>query len=69
MTRNVGRIDQGIRIVVGLVLLAIVFVGPRTPFGWLGLIPLFTGLFGVCPVYALLGISTCERPTDRTAHV
>lgn len=69
MTRNVGRTDQVIRIVVGLVLLALVFVGPKTPLGYVGLIPLVTGLFGSCPVYSLLGISTRERPTDRTAHV
>lgn len=69
MTRNVGRTDQVIRIVVGLVLLALVFVGPKTPLGYFGLIPLVTGLFGTCPVYSLLGISTREGPTDRTAHV
>jgi hypothetical protein len=69
MTRNVGRTDQVIRIVVGLALLALVFVGPKTPLGYFGLIPLVTGLFGTCPLYALLGISTRERAADHTAHV
>jgi membrane protein implicated in regulation of membrane protease activity len=61
MTRNIGRTDQLLRVVVGLVLLALVFVGPKTPLGWFGLVPLLTGLSGFCPVYALLGISTCSR--------
>jgi len=61
MTQNVGGIDRILRIVVGLALIAIVFVGPQTPWGWLGLIPLGTGLIGWCPPYALLGINTCGR--------
>jgi hypothetical protein len=60
---NVGSIDRIIRVVVGLGLLAIVFVGPRTPFGWLGLIPLATAALGTCPLYTLLGMSTCPTKT------
>ncbi|MFM5885065.1 MAG: DUF2892 domain-containing protein [Novosphingobium sp.] len=56
---NVGSADRVFRIVLGLVLLALVFVGPRTPWGWLGLIPLATGLLRTCPLYSLLGITTC----------
>ena len=52
---NVGGIDRILRIVVGLVLLALVFVGPRTPWGLLGVVPLVTGLFRICPLYSLLG--------------
>jgi len=61
---NVGNIDRILRIVVGLVLIALVFVGPQTPWGWLGLIPLATGLLRTCPAYSLLGVSTCpaKRP-------
>lgn len=61
---NVGNIDRILRIVVGLVLIALVFVGPQTPWGWLGIIPLATGLLRTCPAYSLLGISTCpaKRP-------
>jgi hypothetical protein len=57
--RNEGNLDRLVRIVVGLVLLGLVFAGPKTPFGWIGLVPLFTGIFGFCPAYRLLGINTC----------
>lgn len=56
MAKNIGKIDKIIRIVVGLGLLASVFVGPATPWGWLGLVPLVTALVGSCPIYPLLGI-------------
>lgn len=59
MTRNSGSIDRAIRILVGLALLVLVFVGPQTPWGWIGLVPLITGLVGVCPLYRVLGINTC----------
>ncbi|MGR3321726.1 MAG: YgaP family membrane protein [Pseudooceanicola sp.] len=59
MTRNEGTIDRVLRIVAGLVLLSLVFVGPQTPWGWIGLVPLVTGLVGWCPLYTLFGISTC----------
>ncbi len=62
MTRNEGTIDRILRILVGLTLVALVFVGPQTPFGWLGFVPLVTGLVGICPVYSLLGIKTCRLP-------
>lgn len=57
---NVGGIDRLLRIVLGLVLIALVFVGPQTPWGWIGLVPLLTGLFRTCALYSLLGISTCK---------
>ena len=63
---NVGTLDRMLRIAAGIVLLALVFVGPKTPWGWLGILPLLTGAIGTCPAYTLLGISTCERkPTTR----
>lgn len=58
---NVGGIDRILRIVVGLVLIALVFVGPQTPWGWLGLIPLATGLLRTCPAYSLIGVNTCKK--------
>lgn len=61
MSRNEGVIDRLLRIIVGLVLIALVFVGPRTAWGWIGVIPLLTGLIGTCPIYSLLGINTCPR--------
>ncbi len=59
MTRNEGRLDRALRIILGLALIAIVFVGPQTPLGWIGVVPLVTGLVGMCPLYSLLGINTC----------
>jgi len=61
MTQNIGNLERVVRAVVGLALIAIVFVGPQTPWGWLGLIPLGTALMGWCPPYALLGINTCRK--------
>lgn len=61
MRTNEGQIDRLIRIAVGLVLIALVFTGPHTPWGWIGLIPLATGLVGFCPLYAVLGIDTCPK--------
>lgn len=58
---NVGGIDRAARIVLGLVLIAFVFVGPQTPFGWIGVVPLLTGLMRTCPLYSLLGMNTCPR--------
>jgi hypothetical protein len=59
--QNVGSADRVLRIVVGLVLIALVFVGPKTPWGWIGLIPLITGLARTCPAYSLFGFSTGRR--------
>jgi hypothetical protein len=58
MTGNVGGIDRVLRILVGLGLLSLVFVGPQTPWGWIGVVPLFTGLIGWCPAYLPFGWST-----------
>ena len=55
---NVGTADRVVRIVFGLVLLSLVFVGPKTPWGWIGIAPLLTGLISFCPLYGLLGLST-----------
>jgi len=59
MPINVGIIDRALRAIVGLVLIALVFVGPQTPWGWIGLVPLLTAVIGFCPAYTLLGIKTC----------
>ncbi len=56
---NEGMPDRLIRVVVGIIVIALVFTGPKTPWGWLGLLPLITGLVGWCPAYTLLGIRTC----------
>ncbi len=64
-SRNEGTLDRVLRVAVGLVLLSLVFVGPATPWGWLGVVPLATGLLGSCPLYTVLGISTCPMPTAK----
>jgi len=53
MKPNIGSLDKAARIVIGLVLLSLVFVGPRTPWGWIGIVPLITGFIGVCPLYGV----------------
>ena len=58
---NVGQLDRILRVIAGIVLIALVFVGPQTPWGWVGVVPLVTGLFGTCPLYSLLGVRTCRR--------
>ena len=55
---NVGTVDRSVRILFGLVLLSLVFVGPKTPWGWIGILPVLTGLISFCPLYGLLGLST-----------
>ncbi len=62
MTRNIGSIDRLIRFVAGLAVLSLVFVGPQSLWGLLGLVPLATAVIGWCPPYAMLGISTCRTP-------
>jgi hypothetical protein len=59
MKQNVHNIERVIRIIVGLGLISIVFVGPQSVWGWIGVVPLTTGILGWCPPYSLLGISTC----------
>jgi len=54
-----GTVDRVLRVVAGAALVSLVFVGPQTAWGWIGVVPLVTGLLGNCPVYSLLGISTC----------
>jgi hypothetical protein len=58
--RNLGWIDRVVRIAAGLGLLSLTSLGPATPWGYLGLIPLLTGLVGFCPAYCPLGLSTCR---------
>lgn len=67
-SKNVGTIDRIIRIIVGSVLIGLVFVGPRTPWGWLGVIPLVTALVRWCPLYQLLGLRTCKHSTRASRH-
>lgn len=60
MSKNMGGIDRAFRLIVGLVLLSLVFIGPQTPWGWVGLIPLVTAAIGWCPLYTMLGMKTSK---------
>ena len=62
MPINEGSLDRVIRVVAGLAILSLAFVGPQTPWAYLGLVPLLTGVVGFCPAYALFGIRTCKLP-------
>lgn len=55
---NEGLLDRAIRIVIGVAVVSLVFFGPKTAWGWFGLVPLVTGVIGLCPLYSLLGIRT-----------
>jgi hypothetical protein len=61
MKRNVGNADKTIRIAVGLILIVLALLGTIGWWGYLGIIPLLAGVVGNCPLYTLLGISTCKR--------
>ena len=61
---NVGNVDRALRIVLGFLLLSMVFLGPKTAWGFVGFVPLLTGLGGFCPLYRVFGLSTC--PLEKT---
>lgn len=58
MKINESAMDRVLRVLTGVVVLSLAFVGPQTPWAYLGLIPLITGLVGFNPIYAVLGINT-----------
>jgi len=66
MTANVGTIDRSLRIIVGLALIALAATGRVGWWGYIGLVPLATGLFRFCPAYTLLGMRTC--PAEPAKH-
>lgn len=59
MNANVGGIDRILRIVAGLVLVILAILGIGSPWTWIGIVPLATGLLGWCPAYTLFGLRTC----------
>jgi hypothetical protein len=65
MTLNEGTIDRGVRVVLGLALISLMFVGPQTLWGLVGLVPLATGIAGYCPLYRVVGIRTCAADHPR----
>jgi len=60
MAHNVGGIDRALRLIIGLGLISMVFIGPQTPWGWIGIVPIATALLGWCPAYSLFGLKTCK---------
>jgi len=60
MKKNIGSTERVIRVLSGLGIVSMAVAGPHSPWAFLGIIPLATGLIGWCPPYALLGISTCK---------
>ncbi|MDD2408062.1 MAG: DUF2892 domain-containing protein [Tepidiphilus sp.] len=60
MKPNVGGVDKIVRIVVGVLLIVLALMGIGTPWTWIGVLPLATGLFNWCPLYTLIGVNTCK---------
>jgi hypothetical protein len=68
MRTNESAIDRVMRMFIGVILLSLVVIGPKTLWGLIGLVPLATGLVGFCPLYRVLGITSCPaRPGDQAA--
>lgn len=65
LPKNEHVAERALRVGAGVILLSLVVVGPKTLWGLLGVVPLLTGLLGSCPLYTVLGISTCPR-RDKT---
>jgi hypothetical protein len=62
---NEHPIERTLRVLIGLGVLSLAFFGPKTPWGYLGLLPVVTGLSGICPLYSMFGISTCWVSSQR----
>jgi hypothetical protein len=58
-------VERVLRVLVGLGVVSLVFVGPKTPWGYVGLLPVVTGLSGICPLYSIFGFSTCRTSLRR----
>ncbi len=68
LRKNEHSVERGLRVLLGIGLLSLAFVGPKTPWGWLGLVPLATGLLGSCPLYTLLGVNTCKLAGGKSCE-
>ena len=60
LPRNEHTLERIVRVVVGFAIVSLAFIGPQSPWAWLGLILIITGVVGTCPIYALFGVSTCS---------
>jgi hypothetical protein len=66
MTKNVGQVDKIVRIGAGGLLIALAATGTVGAWGWIGLLPLATGVLGNCPAYSIFGINTCGSEQKKT---
>lgn len=62
LSPNIGGVERGVRALIGLAVMLLAVTGPRTPWGWLGIVPLLTAITGWCPLYRALRISTRRGP-------
>jgi hypothetical protein len=62
---NAGALDRIIRVVLGAALLSLTIIGPKSLYGLIGIVPLVTGIVGFCPLYRLVGVSTCALPQRK----
>lgn len=60
MKKNEGNLDRTLRIILGIGVLSMAFVGPKSPWAYIGVVPLLTGALGWCPIYTILGFKTCK---------
>lgn len=67
LERNEHTVDRALRVILGVGLLSLVVIGPKTLWGLVGIVPLATGIIGSCPLYTLLGIRTCSLETPPTS--
>ena len=65
--RNEHTVERALRVILGLAVLSLAFIGPKTPWAYLGIVPLLTGALGSCPLYTLFGLSTCSVSQKKLA--
>ncbi len=61
MKKNIGGVERVVRVLAGMGIISLAFVGPKAPWAYLGIVPVLTGLIGWCPPYAIMGVSTCKK--------
>ncbi len=66
LQKNVGKLDKLLRGAAGVAILSLVFLGPQTSWGYLGLIALVSAASGFCPLYTAFGVRTCPRKESET---
>ena len=65
MKQNMGYKEQAVRMLLGLAIVSLAFIGPQTVWAWLGVFVTYAGAWGVCPIYTVLGINRCESAEDE----